>query len=144
MPSQIASTIGNNLPVDTNAIQNKVLGMLDSIQNGAVVIGQETVKYAPDIVNATLNVIRINQAQELVFGICGLIAVISLHKKIADCFRRIKEEGRPELFIIGYGLSCVYVVGLVNMARLINVWNWMGIFQPKLYLAHELIEKVMK
>lgn len=143
MPTQNATEIMKNLPVPSDALQSKLIGMLDSIKNGEVVIGQETVKYAPDVVNAALNVVRIGAVQQLVYGVIGLVVAVVFFKKAHGNITKSLEDGRFELFLVGVVQGAAVVVGVVDAYFLVDVWNYVGIFQPKLYIAHKIVEKML-
>lgn len=126
-----------------DAIETKVVSMLDALQNGAVEVAGQAVKYAPDVTNAMLDVIRIDNLQSLIWGtvflLLFILSTIFMYITTKKCLSGSDWSGWYVLIFPTFIGSCT---GLST--TLLYIWTWVGIFQPKLYIAHLLVEKVMK
>lgn len=134
--------------VDTSPLQEKLVSMLDALQEGAIQIGNTAVKYAPDVGEAVLAITRINSLAELVPAILTVIAACicfkyymrlwSWSKKIAN------EECDGFVYIVPVTFTIFYVA-VTNFAvrTLIDVWLWIGVFEPKLYIAKQIVDSVL-
>lgn len=157
---------------NSDAIQNKVVGMLDALQNGAVELGSQVVKYTPEVVDAGLWVVRIDGLNSLFWSlICFLFCSVVLYKIIpkaikhhndycsyrnANSYGRTPEEKdewtRVKSYKDSYDKSvlCWGIVTVATMAivpailTLTKVWQWVAVFEPKLYLAKQIIASVVK
>ncbi len=118
----------------TDVVENKIVSILDALQNGAMEIGGQMVKYAPDVAATALMVTRIDGIQWMVVTVVALIlgfGLIWLAIKIED-----HDATGP---VVGFGLG-VSIFGLFNF---LNIWNWIAIFEPKLYIAHQIINTTL-
>lgn len=129
----------------TDKIEQKVVDILDALQSGAVEIGGKVVKYAPDIADTVLLVTRVNGIQtlfsSLVFGV--LLGVCSV-KLWAWAAKEKKEDkwSTPAdgiYFLSGFSL----LLSALSFAQLIRVWTWVQVFEPKLYIAKQIIDSAL-
>jgi len=126
----------------TNDLENKLVTMLDAIQNGAVEIGGAMVKYSPDIADALLTVVRLDCVASifypavwlLLLSVCGLF--LSKHWNASW----EASDGAINIVALIFLLIGFVIAGLFFL----NFWSWVGVFEPKLYVAHMLVKKVMK
>lgn len=141
--SKAANSIANN-----SEVQQKVVSILDALQNGAVEVGHTVVKYTPDVVDAALMVTRINGLQHL-FNALGLLVAFIISVIINKyVFKWIKSTHRDNdnffphfLFaIIGIELS---ILGINILNIIFNAWYWVQVFSPKLYIAKQIIDKAL-
>jgi len=125
----------------SDKIETKLVSMLDALQNGVAEVGGKIVKYTPDVVNAAEWVVRIDGAQELVFSIFGLLLGVFSAKFL---FKHAKiwcdNNGNPIGYIGGIG---AVVFSTASFFSIINMWTWIMIFEPKLYIAKQIIESVV-
>lgn len=134
---------------NSDAIQNKVVSMLDALQNGAVEVGTQVVKYTPDVIDAGLWVIRIEGIQALVFSLSFLLPLWLLHpfakRSLAWAQAATKEDDDnfPSFLlpIILYGIVILFAAQAFYI--LTNIWSWVAVFEPKLYLAKQIIASVI-
>lgn len=131
---------------NTDKIQDKVVSMLDALQQGTTTLGDKLVKYTPDVVDAGLWVIRIDGIQEIAIAIfCLLFFTIGGYwftKKLLSIFKDVLDEGAIVLAIMTGGISITFII--ISITTLLNIWNWVAIFEPKLYLAKQIIKDTLK
>lgn len=126
-----------------DAVQTTVIRMLDALQNGAVEVGHTVVKYTPDVVDAALWITRIDGIQQVLSFI--FLSALSIPFILAG--KKIKKL--PSYDINGYwGVPSIFyaVAGLLLLSALnviLNVWIWIEIFEPKLYIAKQIVDKVL-
>ena len=126
----------------SDVIENKVVSMLDALQNGAVEIGNQLVKYTPDVIQAALGVTMITGIQELVYGVIWLGLFIYFYRYwSSNKFSGFDAPTIQDAKLGGAGLMSIISI-MVVLTQLGNVWNYVAIVNPKLYIAHEIVEKV--
>ena len=126
----------------SDAIETKVLSMLDALQNGAVELGGQIVKYTPDVVNAVLDVTVIAGSQNIVTGLFWLILAIVTARICfkTDWGKTYDDITCDQVKKLLFGAVAI-VSSLVTTYYLLDVWNYVAIISPKLYIAHQIIEK---
>lgn len=151
---------------NTDKIQDKVVSMLDALQQGAATVGDNVVKYTPDVVDATLWVIRIDGANTLITALLGLIISGYIFIKLSrkgyqnmikynryinnnpsdpDYNETQKYRSCDTPAILQITLACLSLAMLIpSVLSLLSVWNWVSIFEPKLYLTKQIIDSVIK
>lgn len=126
-------------------VQHKVVSMLDALQNGAVIVGNQVVKYTPDVINAALDIVRINGLQQALHCLLSLVVLITacnISKKqypIANF-----NTGNDSAMFCIVSWFFILISSIIISIIAFDVWNWVMIFEPKLYIAKEIIDKVMK
>lgn len=127
----------------SDAVQAKVINMLDALQTGAVHIGEQVVKYSPDVADAVLWVIRIDGLQTILSGLVMLILsffCIGWAKKLITWAHKYSEESSGVSYtgaILGCGILIIPV--FIAYDALTNIWNYVSVFEPKLYLAKRIV-----
>lgn len=106
---------------------------------------ETTSKYGPVAWDTMLWLVRIDAIQYLGAGfICLGILIAILYWSIRLIKEGIKEQeerkGVPGILLLVVGGTGFFVGTVVN---LLDIWNWVGLFYPELYLAKQLIDKVM-
>lgn len=129
----------------TSSVETKIVSMLDALQHGIVTVGEKAVKYSPDIADAALSVTQITGAAELLYGIGQGIALFLCVKFCLFFYKTAVEDDSfgAGLAVAGFASASVGLAISVIYA-FFNVWNYVAIFNPKIYIAHQIIEKVMK
>jgi hypothetical protein len=148
MKQEVAQTATQAAP----DVQGKLLEMLDAIQHGAIHIGDQIIKYSPDAVDVVLWVVRINGIESVIRTcLFGGISVVSwvLCRMFYKWNRKACEEKDNKSCEDWVGWMCVTgIMGagatLIFLFILCSVWDWVAIFQPKLFLAKEIMQSIIK
>jgi hypothetical protein len=137
-------------------LEDKTVEIMDKAMIGAEKLTEKmaelAVQYGPDVVNAGLSVAQYQATQQLIYGtlMCtaSLGVMYAAYWLLGYCKRLNEEKGQHEpreIFSVVSGLY--FGLGLVLMAwggvKLFNIWNWVGIFEPKLWIAHRILEKAL-
>lgn len=135
-------------------VQGKVIEMLDSLQHGAVHVGDKIVEYSPQVANAALWVVRIDGMQALLNGFIALIGCLLLFKWTRKGFKWFRdgldddsdsEETAGKFFVgLAVPVGLFFPFGIVVSNNLLNIWVWIQVIEPKLYLAKRIIDAVIK
>lgn len=128
-------------------VEGKLIEMLDALQNGAVKVGEQVVKYSPDVAEAALWVVRIDGAQSIVFGVAGIPAAcisVRLAKRYHAYLKSVKLNDEPPIVVVIFLWCLAAWASLASASCLLSVWNWIAVFQPKLWLAKQIIDAVVK
>lgn len=112
------------------------------------------VEYGPDVVDAALGVARVSAASEIVTGFvltaCGAVGLRfgwPLASNGIKLARRYMKPDYPVNGPDGFALAAVGSVGcviscivlMIGLLELIDVWPWVGIFEPKLWIAKQVL-----
>lgn len=100
-------------------------------------------KRAYDIGLVTL---RIDAAQSIVFAVAMLIAAIFIVRRVRSDWS--KAEAADEYLPadgVPHVLASIFAAigGIYGVAAILNVWLWMKLVSPELWLAHRAIEKIV-
>lgn len=152
---QTVTEAAKQVAVATKPLQDKLIEVIDQIQASII-------KVAPDALNITLEVTRMNCLVHIleyimvciVFGIPGSICLLKLITHIkgyinwrtfegdkAEPFRKYKNSDDTAFFLVFPALFCSIVIA--SNLYYINFWYFIGVLEPKLYLAKELVNKVL-
>jgi hypothetical protein len=119
-----------------------------------------TEKYAADTVDLGLTVVRLECFFIVLAGVLGtVISGILLYRSVQLLTTAyglmVIEENKPIAtrveapfvvrFIvggIGTSVSCIALT-VFTFSYLMNFWAWAGVYDPKLYLAHKILEKIL-
>lgn len=142
--SKVVSNVdGVNLILDKSA--NLIGSMSEQISNIAS-------EYGPDAYNLILMKVRIDCLQECVVGLVALIIFGILAKlcfnKMIHCIKTLDtcKSAEEPIYIIGLVSSVIIgsmsiVISTINLFSIADIWIWVGIINPQLKLASDIIEK---
>jgi hypothetical protein len=135
----------------TDQLAGKVLEIINQVQSGIIT-------HAPDAVSLVLASTQVSCFQRLFWCFCGLLIVTAFiiilfkmkaridkdKKSVEPHYERLRwsDDGVQislcAMFVLGT------IIGIGSLIGFFSIWNWVGIINPKLYLAHEIIQKVMQ
>lgn len=103
-------------------------------------------KYGPEVVDAGLSVVRLTGVNNLIANVGGiLIGGAAAY----ICFRAVRKEqiDHDDIFdadpVITVGGGIAGACGVITFAactlHMFDVWNWIAMFEPKLYVAKKLL-----
>jgi hypothetical protein len=121
----------------------------------AAKMGELAQQYGPDVVNAAVEVARFTAAGNILSGaVAASIAFFAFRwgtargARAAEICRKKGDEYWASMEM-PHGFGCIvgFIAGAVcsgiAIERLASIWNWVGIFEPKLYIAHRVLEKLL-
>jgi hypothetical protein len=99
-------------------------------------------QYSPDVVDAGLTVVRVHGFQSIGEGALALILVISCIWIIRINIPKVERYSvAPDALIATSSIVGIFsAIGV--WANLLNIWNWIAIFDPKLYIAYKIFGKL--
>lgn len=108
-------------------------------------------QYGPKAVDLVLWTVRLDGINAIFTGIICLVIVVGSIKLLPYCykkfreFERSKEEGPCIFFGAGIFASIVAcaISAIISFILLLNVWNYVAIVTPEVYLAKKTIDKVL-
>ncbi len=95
-------------------------------------------QYAPDVIDAALNVVVINGLSSIITSLSLFFAVWLLYKFLKVKIDGIEDEVGKFIGIVFFWLL-LFSMSSAAFARITEIWNWIAIFDPKLALAHKLL-----
>lgn len=128
-------------------VQAKVVEILDQVQHGAVTVGNTIIKYSPTVADALLWIVRINGLQELVMVIpCILGMYVSQKLAIKYWKHLVEKRDTDEILVLGVWFLWAAFLGATYQffAVTLNIWTWIQVFEPKLWLAKQIVAKVLQ
>lgn len=100
-------------------------------------------QYGPQAIEAVLWVVRIDAIQVIVTSLFFVIVCVIIFNK---CLKKFKESlliSYSEMpFIWGACMLCVAVFGFIKFQPLINVWNYVAVVKPEVYLVKQVVDVV--
>lgn len=125
-----------------SALENKTVEIIDKSQAAIATLADKLTEmakqYGPDVADGALQMARIDAANHLLPSLVALF--------LAPAFYVTARKLNPEdwhqpslrgLATIGAGLGCA-VSTLVSFG-IFDLWQWVGIFEPKLWLAKRIL-----
>lgn len=131
-------------------LEDKAVDMLDQTMQFAGEVSHKLSElastYGEDVIDATLKVVQINGVQTLLLAFVYLVAsLISfwfiIRKMYPWCIdnntRRYFDGTQWIAFIICSGSTVAFFGN--SLSIIFNVWNWIAIFEPKLWIAYKIL-----
>lgn len=128
------------------SILEKLNGALDAIAAGAAEHGDLAVDIA-------ITVVRVEAFDTIAKGFAGIalfcFSAVLFWKFAAPWVRHGVNIGPDDVTALfggaGFGVGALFfgVMGLLFAPNLFSVWAWVGIFEPKLYIAKRILDKVL-
>lgn len=105
-------------------------------------------KYGPTVVDTVLWVTRIEALNKLAIGFIALAVLIFLVKKLFTW----ANSGDPEVYeneglivvgvvLGGFGAIVSFIVACI---MLLNIWNYVAVVKPELYLTKKAVDKALE
>jgi len=107
-------------------------------------------QYGEDAVNLALWVVRVNALSELMYGVGALITAVISWKIFVWAKVGVMQEDNSCEAEFGFMASCIasfigiLVSGLVVFLTFLNIWLYIAVVKPELYLAKQAIDVVLK
>lgn len=120
-------------------LEQKTVEILDKLDALAT-------QYAPEVVDSAIGIMQVSGASKIILGLLGLCFVcaiaFSVCKGVKYCAKKQEENreweaGAPIIITLGV----IFSVGILiaSLTALLNVWNWVAMFDPKLALAQRIM-----
>jgi len=142
-PTDILSTLVSN----SHSIQDAMANLGGFLKDAAI-------KYGPDIADTFMWVLRLNAASSIFLGLMGLVGLIVFWKigmkRWWNCeWAKDKRESDDSDYRAGFWFPTVVVTIGINgffvvlATRLLQIWDWVMLFNPILGLAGKLFTKFL-
>lgn len=134
-------------------LEKKAVEVIDKAMDGmdklSVMLGEVAEKYGPEVVDVGLEVARISAANELVVALVIFLVWLGILRTFFKLYKieKASENGfnQPTIAAITcIGVGIISVIGVVpvlieSLPRLFSLWNWVGLIEPKLWIAHQVL-----
>lgn len=101
-------------------------------------------QYGSEAIDAVLWVVRIDAIQTLIVALFWCILAIWIFNKSLKYFKKYENDNfdsdMPIVWFISMFL-CVVVLGF-NLKPILNVWNYVAIAKPEIYLVKQVVDIV--
>jgi len=104
-------------------------------------------RYTPDIIDTSLIIIQITCLSNLLIALVAICVAVGLFKVFlwnAQENKKVPQIYGTDKYICGMvfsGCGCG-IAGLFGLT-IFNIWYWVGVFNPKLYIAYKIFAKVL-
>lgn len=115
-------------------IEQKLVELIDKFENLSA-------ELAPEVVEVGLTAARIAAGQELVYGVLALVvAGVFLWFPFKVWAGLYDADDTPDdiafvVFTTGASSLPTLIATIIALANLLNIWNWAGLFDPRLWIA---------
>lgn len=107
-------------------------------------ISEMVTQYGPDTIKLVINVFRVEAIQNLVYGFIGILILTATIYYCLKCFRSLVKKGDEEFSIfLAIPAAIIGIPSFVCATAFFDVFNWIGVFQPEIYIAHKIFDKVL-
>lgn len=129
----------------TSDFEDKLVDMLDALQNGVATVGDKVLEYGPDVVEMALWVVRIDGMQYLLTGIvCAMTSALLTFKYLNRLWEWARKHDEGSEFMVTIVIFIISgLLTTIAIARLSNMWGWVAVFAPKLALAKKVVESAL-
>lgn len=131
----------------SDALENKAVEILDKSQAAIATFADNLVEmaqqYGPDVAEAALTMARIDALSSLVPALVGLIATVVyvyfFFKKMMPWVNAEHDYDINRTFTCIVSTVAMFFVGLFSLVGVLNLWLWVGVFEPKLWVAKKVL-----
>lgn len=128
----------------SEALENKAVEILDASQKAMGAFADKLAdlakQYGPEVADAALQMARVDAISTLTPAAIGLIISSIALLNGPRVWRKLKEwdrfDGAPVGTIYWIASGAVWVPSIFHF---LDVWAWVGIFEPKLWLAKRIL-----
>lgn len=131
----------------------QIAGILGKLNDALDAFSAAATEHGDLAVETALSVARVTAASTLVDGAVGIalfcIAAALFWKFAAPWVKQSWDmyDGGDKMMLggVGYGMAALAfgVVGTILALNIFSVWAWVGLFEPKLYIAKQILDKVL-
>jgi hypothetical protein len=123
----------------TDQVASKLLEIINQIQAGVVA-------HAPEAANLALQAVSYDGWYSLIIGFSWLALSLILYyiaKRYVYYIKNCEKKNESDEIALGLLVCAIVIILIFAAIELFDFWNWVQAFNPKLYLAHEIIQKVL-
>jgi len=122
-------------------LEDKAVDLLDKLETLAE-------KYTPETIDAALAAVSVSGIGDILFGVFGLVGIAVASKPIRKLINYMHQKDKDEPYELwDLGLCPTWAtyslvtlpLSIAAICNLLDIWNWVAIFQPKLALAHQIM-----
>lgn len=130
----------------SDALENKAVEILDKSQQAIASFADKLTdlakQYGPEVADAALQMARIDALSGLVPAIFTVAATVIVGPKVVRNLRKWQEKdpydpGPLILLVVSGAVAAIF--NLAAIMTLLDVWRWVGVFEPKLWLAKRIL-----
>ena len=106
-----------------------------------------TTQYAPEIIDNVLTMVQLDGVTAIILGLLGIFSFILSIIISIMIYKKKKEENnwgnffaQEIVILIIIGFNCIFsILCIFGFVTILNVWNWVAIWNPKLALVHTIL-----
>ena len=129
-------------------IEDKAIEVMDKTLNGidklTVMLSDVADKYGQDVIDAALIVVQITGFKSVlmfsVFLISSTIFFVCYRKILIWAKKHGKASSEVSYCVPIFGLFIFLTLFIISTIKLLDPWPWVAMFEPKLWIAHEILK----
>jgi len=130
-------------------LESKLVELIESFQSAATASGKAVAAALPQITEYAIRIKFWESLGYLVLApVLFILAALVFRFLVRPCYNgyREAEDYTQDSWLMGVAFSSIAVFGLViaGIGLLCNPWNWCGVLEPKVALAHDIYVMVME
>jgi heme/copper-type cytochrome/quinol oxidase subunit 2 len=139
---------------NVDKVINKTLEIITQLQSVATDATHSAINYLPDAVNLGLTAVRVDGVNDILMGLFCALCVFVLAKLFklasvrADAGTEQYNDSMIDCVYAPISLIVIPMIGIIflfiSASNLLSAWTYVKIFEPKVYLAHKVVEKVLE
>ncbi len=130
-----------------DALTQKVVEILTQLQGAAGKAVEMAGKAAPQVAEYAIKTkvyegiaTLMQGGSSLLFALITLTVMYRKRKTIVEAF----DDDSPAVVIATFAFGIAsFIAFCAGTATLCNAWNWVAVFDPKIALAHDIVQRVM-
>lgn len=101
-------------------------------------------QYSSDVLDTILAVVQITGIQQLVFGVITLLVFVALNGFAYFLWTKKMKHPDEDWDVGALFMHLISAFPFLHACIvLFNIWNWVAVFNPKLYLAYKIFSKLL-
>lgn len=129
-------------------LEQKAIEVIDKAMDGVEklsnMLSDVAVQYGPEVVDAALTVVRITGANKIFVGLILLTLPFLFFYNLKELWKWAGKHDKDSesgsyVLILMIGVVCSIFTAM-SFITLTNLWSWVAIIEPKLWVAHEILK----
>lgn len=120
--------------------QSKILNITDQLAQAVNLIAQQIINKAPAAVNLLLKMAQLEALEKVIFFSLGIFGIFLILKISYFLLKKTEDEGLWLIIvIISFFIMLCLAFSILNN---FDIFNFIGMFRPDIYLAHKMLIKI--
>lgn len=130
----------------SDAMDTAVTKLTAAIEAGIKAVGTLGEKYGPEVIDSALWVVRINGINNILSNVLGVVLAagtvwVCWHYGLKEWRAHDDKENTNPAIIMStsFGILFGSIIFIICASSVLNIWHWVAIFEPRLWIARKLL-----